>query len=199
MFFDSSHFPFTQQLENNWTQILGEFERFQGNLVAWPEKHLYENNRGVQQDEAWKMAPLYAFGKKLEHNCKIFPHTTAVIEQIPGITSATFSAIAGGTHIAAHKGYLGYSEAVMRCHLGLVCPDGCRMRVEQETRSWEAGKAFIFDDMMEHEVWNDSDSQRLVFIVDFVVPEKTKYLNPVFLTSPELASLLSDLREQTKQ
>lgn len=33
-------------------------------------------------------------------------------------------------------------------------------------REWEEGKVLIFDDSFEHEVWQEADSYRLIFIVD---------------------------------
>jgi aspartyl/asparaginyl beta-hydroxylase (cupin superfamily) len=38
------------------------------------------------------------------------------------------------------------------------------------TREWRVGQAFVFDDTIEHEAWNDSDELRVVFIVDLWAP-----------------------------
>lgn len=43
------------------------------------------------------------------------------------------------------------------------------------SRAWEEGKVLIFDDSFEHEVWQDADSYRLIFIVDVWHPELTQY------------------------
>uniref|UniRef100_UPI0038B6E0C4 aspartyl/asparaginyl beta-hydroxylase domain-containing protein n=1 Tax=Novosphingobium sp. TaxID=1874826 RepID=UPI0038B6E0C4 len=43
---------------------------------------------------------------------------------------------------------------------------GCAFRVGGETRPWVTGKAFAFDDTIEHEAWNDSDAPRAVLILD---------------------------------
>lgn len=42
-------------------------------------------------------------------------------------------------------------------------------------REWQEGKVLIFDDSFEHEVWQDADSYRLIFIVDVWHPELTAY------------------------
>ena len=39
-----------------------------------------------------------------------------------------------------------------------------------ETREWIPGQAFVFDDTMEHEAWNDSDDPRAVLIFDIWNP-----------------------------
>jgi beta-hydroxylase len=199
MFYDTSQFPFVAELESQWQVIRDEFLRLETNrLIPWPEKHLYENSKN--QEGAWSVMPLYAFHRKLHDNCGLFAQTTAVIEKIPNLASSTFSVVTAGTHIAPHKGYEGYSEGVLRGHLGLICPPNCRMRVEQEVRSWEDGKLLIFDDMMEHEVWNDSDQRRLILIVDIKIPEKAKLVKLNYLSaSPQLAAALQELRPQTEE
>jgi hypothetical protein len=46
----------------------------------------------------------------------------------------------------------------------------CRIRVGDDYQSWEEGKGMVFDDTFNHEVWNDSDHQRVVLFVDFIRP-----------------------------
>jgi aspartyl/asparaginyl beta-hydroxylase (cupin superfamily) len=62
----------------------------------------------------------------------------------------------------------------IRCHLGIEIPENCRIRVGSETRDWEQGKAIMFDDSFEHEVWNRGTTDRIVMIVDFWHPELTE-------------------------
>ena len=54
------------------------------------------------------------------------------------------------------------------------------MRVSNETRQQEEGKAYVFDDSFEHEAWHDGQETRLILIVDFWHPD---------LTAPELKFL----------
>ena len=41
-------------------------------------------------------------------------------------------------------------------------------------REWHPGKAFVFDDTIEHEAWNDSDVPRAVLILDIWSPFVSK-------------------------
>jgi beta-hydroxylase len=84
------------------------------------------------------------------------------------LSTAGFSSLAPGTHIAPHTGY---PDGLLRCHLGLIVPKGCGIRVGTETRYWEEGKCLIFDDTLEHEAWNKGSSTRVVLLVDFKAPE----------------------------
>ncbi|KAF4803191.1 Aspartyl/asparaginyl beta-hydroxylase [Turdus rufiventris] len=82
-----------------------------------------------------------------------------------------YSIMHPGTHVWPHTGP---TNCRLRMHLGLVIPkEGCKIRCAQESRDWEEGKVLIFDDSFEHEVWQDAESYRLIFIVDVWHPELT--------------------------
>jgi len=81
-----------------------------------------------------------------------------------------FSILAPGTHIEPHNGML---NTRLICHLPLIVPPGCRLRVGNHVRAVEAGKPMIFDDSIEHEAWNDSDSPRAVLLFEIWRPELT--------------------------
>jgi beta-hydroxylase len=160
MFYSNNQFPFTKTLEQNWQVIRGELMRLKdGQFLDWPEKHLYK--------EGWSVFGLYAWGVKLDKNCALCPETTRLVEQIPDLATAGFSHMKPDTHILPHTGV---PEGVLRCHLGLVVPENCALRVGDETRSWEEGKCMVFDDTVEHEAWNKSDKSRVVLLLDFKAP-----------------------------
>lgn len=60
------------------------------------------------------------------------------------------SRLARGTSLSPH---CGGSNKRWRLHLGLVTDGSARIRVGHETRAWEEGRAFVFDDSFEHEVY----------------------------------------------
>lgn len=80
------------------------------------------------------------------------------------MTTAGFSCLAAGTHIVLH---VGYTNTVLRCHLGLIVPDDCALRVGNQTNNWVEGKCFVFDDTVEHEAWNHGDKARIILLIDF--------------------------------
>ena len=77
--------------------------------------------------------------------------------------TAMFSILEPRTRIPPHTGSSNVRTTV---HLPLVVPEGCGFRVGAETRTFEAGKAWAFDDTIEHEAWNDSDEPRAILILD---------------------------------
>jgi aspartyl/asparaginyl beta-hydroxylase (cupin superfamily) len=52
------------------------------------------------------------------------------------------------------------------CHIPLIVPEGCRLRVGNHERTVEADKALLFDDSIEHEAFNDSEEIRVVLLLE---------------------------------
>src|SRR5260370_583499 len=81
---------------------------------------------------------------------------------VPGqAPTAFFSMLQPLTRIPPHTGV---TNTRLVCHVPLVIPSGCGFRVGSETRQWEPGKAWVFDDTIEHEAWNESDKPRYILI-----------------------------------
>jgi len=183
MFLAPIQFPFTKVMEANWKIIQNELHSLPKEaFMDFPEAHLYE--------KGWGVFSLYAFGQKLSRNCLLCPETTKLVETIPGLATASFSWLKAGTHIKPH---VGYKDSVLRCHLGLIVPDQCMIRVGNETKSWEEGKCMVFDDTTEHEAWNHSNTDRVVLLIDFTEAGAT-YATPDFI-----ASRIPDIMKATQR
>jgi aspartyl/asparaginyl beta-hydroxylase (cupin superfamily) len=88
---------------------------------------------------------------------------------IPGAgPTAMFSLLAPGKTIPPHSGV---NNTRLLCHLPLIVPPGCWFRVGAETRPWQEGEGFVFDDTIEHEAANPSDRLRVVMIFDLWHPD----------------------------
>ena len=170
-FFESEEFPWTADVESEWMAIRKELEPLMQRREEIPNFQDYsEGQRALTQDDQWKTFFFYAFGNKEKENCARCPQTVRILDKIPGMNTAMFSILGPGKHIPPHRGPY---KGVLRYHLGLIIPkpDGsCRIRVGSDVRPWKEGKSLIFDDSHEHEVWNDSDSYRVVLFVNFVRP-----------------------------
>ena len=158
MFYSTSLFPFTQLLEANWQAIRDEYKTIDPEqLLKAPWEDLY--------NKTWEVYALYALGRPFKTHCGKLPITTHLIKNIPGLYNAGFSVLGPDTHITPH---VGYTADVLRCHLGLIVPGNCAIRVGNETYEWQEGKCVVFDDMFEHEAWNKSDQLRVVLILDIL-------------------------------
>ncbi|MCC5669482.1 aspartyl/asparaginyl beta-hydroxylase domain-containing protein [Nostoc sp. CHAB 5784] len=170
-FYDSHQFSWVVDLESNWTTIRKELEevlKYEDYLPNFqdisPEQYY------LTKDNRWKTYFFYAYGLKAENNCQICPETSRLIEKVPGMKTAFFSILLPHKHIPEHCGPY---KGVIRYHLGLIVPqpkENCRIRVGNDFGYWEEGKSLIFDDTFEHEVWNDTDANRVVLFLDVLRP-----------------------------
>jgi aspartate beta-hydroxylase len=122
----------------------------------------------------WSMIPLIRNGSVANEFAARCPETMRLAEglELPrlGLISPSlyFSVLEPNSRIAPHTGI---TNARVILHLPLIVPADCGFRVGGEARSWEVGKAMVFDDMTLHEAWNDSDRIRVVLIADLWRPE----------------------------
>lgn len=174
-FYDRDLFPWLDVLEAATADIQAELVRV---LADGPEAlEPYITVDGVPQDRwrllansrRWSVFYLWRAGAPVEENLARCPRTAEALKAWPQCRlegtgpTAVFSILQPGTRIPPH---VGVNNARLIAHLPLVVPPGCGFRVGAEQRSWEPGKAFVFDDTIEHEAWNDSDQPRAVLILD---------------------------------
>ena len=151
----SRDFTFLESLEQSWEAILAEYRALQSQQVSWPEPI----HNGL-----WHVIGLKFQNRELPHKA-FAPVTSKLCEAIPGITTYGFSIMKPGCEITPH---VGYTDAVLRGHLGLVTNPQSGISVAGQTRVWEPGKAFVFDDTMLHSAWNRGSQDRVILLFDFM-------------------------------
>lgn len=160
MFLDPEQFPFLDGVRRRWREIRDEYLALpQDAFEPWVQREMY--------GQGWSVYGLVAFGTRIEAALADCPRTAQALAGVRNLTTAGFSQMAPGTHIAPHEGWV---TTVYRAHLGLVVPPDCGIRVAGQTRRWGEGDLLVFDDTVEHEAWNRSGSTRTVLLFDFVRP-----------------------------
>jgi aspartate beta-hydroxylase len=136
-----------------------------------------EKWRALNKSRSWGVFFLWKAGEAITQNLARCPKTAKALSawprcELPGSApTAVFSILEPRTRIPPHTGV---NNARLICHLPLIVPPGCGFRVGAETRQWEPGKAFVFDDTIEHEAWNHSGETRAVLIFDIWNPYVTE-------------------------
>lgn len=202
-FFEPSQFPWIPRIEAGWTAIRDELRVLLQDRERIPsfEEIAPRNAPGGLRDAQWKSYWLVAFGRKTADNCRRCPETTRLLNTIPGIKTAFFSILAPGKHIPEHTGpYAG----VLRYHLGLIVPrdkEACRIRVGSDVAHWEEGRSIVFDDSFPHEVWNDTDEERVVLFVDFLrpLPFPLSALNDAVVRLASRSAFVQDIVENVDE
>jgi ornithine lipid ester-linked acyl 2-hydroxylase len=169
--FDSARFAWIPALEASWPVIRRELDDLLRYREALPNfQDIIAHERHLTNDTGWKTYFFFGYGVEFDKSIARCPETARLLRQIPGMTSAMFSILSPGKRIPPHRGpYSG----VLRYHLALMVPEPaerCGIRVGNEVRHWTEGRSLVFDDVFEHEVWNDTDRVRVVLFVDFKRP-----------------------------
>ena len=184
-FHDRALFPWLDALEAATDRITEDFQRVMAAeraelvpYIQYPDDVPLRQWAALNRNKAWTAIHLVQNGITIEANAR---HCPTVIGLLDGLAqpriprrgpNAMFSLLAPGAHIPPHTGV---ANIRLVCHLPLIVPPGCWFRVGDERRDWEVGRAWIFDDTIEHEAMNPSDALRVILIVDTWHPD----LSPV--------------------
>ena len=182
-FYDRDEFPWLDQVEAATADIRAEFERVFAEdanglepYIAYSDGVPLDQWKELNRSRRWSAFYLWREGRPLEAHLARCPNTAALLAQVPRVDvpdhgpTAFFSILDAKTRIPAHTGG---TNTRLIVHVPLVVPPGCGFRVGSETREWQPGKAWVFDDTIEHEAWNDSGVPRAVLIFDIWNPYLT--------------------------
>jgi aspartyl/asparaginyl beta-hydroxylase (cupin superfamily) len=179
-FHDRRDFPWLDALEAAADDIRREFADLLADpttlldpYISHPAGNPQDPWKDLNQSRRWGVFYLWREGTAYEDHMARCPRTVAALESwprwdIPGNgPTAMFSVLQPKTRIPPHNGV---SNARLVVHLPLIVPPNCGFRVGAQRREWHPGQAFVFDDTIEHEAWNDSALPRSVLIVDIWNP-----------------------------
>src|SRR6185503_16285607 len=184
-YFDPGEFDWVPAVEAAAASIREELvavlkdgtDDFRAYLQAGAETVRLDATKSLVDSKDWSALFLCENGATAAKVADRCPQTWAAVQRAPLLhipgrgPTAMFSLLKAGARIAPHTGMF---NTRLVCHLPLIVPPGCRFRVGNEVREWEAGKLLIFDDTIEHEAWNDSNEDRVVLIFDIWRRELTE-------------------------
>ncbi len=175
-FYRREDFPWLDEFEAATAEIRAECERAlredAGGVVpyiAYPDGVPLDQWAELNKSRKWSAFFLWRDGVRIDAHADRCPRTSALLAgapfaDVPGYApTAFFSILDRKSHIPPHTGV---TNSRLIVHLPLVVPAGCRFRVGSDTREWQVGKAWVFDDTIEHEAWNESEVPRAILIFD---------------------------------
>jgi aspartyl/asparaginyl beta-hydroxylase (cupin superfamily) len=175
-YFARDHFPWLAQIEARTEEIRGELlALLDGDGAGFRPYIAFDATQPVNQwaelnhSRRWSAWFFWEDGVRQEANIARCPATAAALEDLPLLDipgkgpTVLFSILGSRSRIPPHTGSDNVRATV---HLPLVVPEGCGFRVGSERRRFEPGKAWAFDDTIEHEAWNDSEAPRAILIFD---------------------------------
>ena len=175
-FHERDAFPWLARIEEATDAIQSEFEAVAAATDAELEPYIqYADSvplrqwRALNRSRDWTAIHMMRNGEVVRANADRCPITMSVLQHVPQPQvdgcgpNAMFSLLAPQTTIPPHTGV---TNTRLVCHLPLIVPPNCWFRVGETKIVWKRGEVVVFDDSIEHEAANDSDSLRVVLIFD---------------------------------
>jgi hypothetical protein len=178
-FYERNEFPWLAEIEQAVPEmqaelraVLADGQDFAPYVEANSDRPRASNP--LINDPKWGAFYFWRNGEIVAENAARCPATMQALHHAPmplidqRSPIALWSLLKPGTHIQPHHGLL---NTRLICHIPLIVPQDCAIRVGNETRSWREGEALIFDDSFEHEAWNKSDETRVILLFEIWRPE----------------------------
>lgn len=179
-FWERKHFPWLAEFEAQTDSITVELRQIlqadqQGfrPYIHYDEHLPLDQWRELNHSPRWSAFHLFERGSPVPERVARAPATMQAITRLPQTDvplrspAAFFSVLQPRTRIPPHTGVANFR---LIAHLPLILPGRCGFRVGAESREWRLGEAWVFDDTIEHEAWNDSEQIRVILICDIWNP-----------------------------
>jgi aspartyl/asparaginyl beta-hydroxylase (cupin superfamily) len=136
--------------------------------------------------DGWKEFSLLGPGNQWNKtNCELAPAAfrigkLALLEH-QFVAQVSYLALEPGAELPSHTDPANF---LVSCHMGLIVPENCALKVAGEERPWIEGKCIAFNNSYLHSAYNRSDTNRIIFIVHALHPDLSKHEKQVmkFLT-----------------
>jgi beta-hydroxylase len=173
---DPKDFAGLPALTGGWATVRDEYDALDSLRVRHEFEEVAGMPLGVEGD--WHAHFLFDEGRALPPASDLCPATMALLDPIDGLRSAYFSVMGPGTRLLPHAGP---NRSILRAHLTLRAPDApgaAGIEIGGVRIDYQPGEAFVFDDTVEHEVWNAGDVDRVTLMLDVRRPLPA-WLRPV--------------------
>jgi aspartate beta-hydroxylase len=195
-FFERADFPWldafeaeTDALRKELLQVLVADRDGLQPYIDFPASMPLDQFRELNRSRRWSAYFLWNQSAEVPAHIARCPITARLLETAPRCRidarapTAFFSILDANTRIPPH---VGVTNTRCTVHVPLVIPPDCGFRVGSTTREWVPGQAWVFDDTINHEAWNLSDTPRAILIFDIWNPLLTAAERDMIQTATEI-------------
>ncbi len=97
---------------------------------------------------------------------KKFPKLMEALANVKRLKNVTFSLLPANTTRHMHNIH---NKDLFRAHIPIILPENvgeCGICVEKECRTWEYDDFLLLDENLMHQVWNNSNTDRIILLID---------------------------------
>ncbi|MFD8368992.1 aspartyl/asparaginyl beta-hydroxylase domain-containing protein [Streptomyces hygroscopicus] len=160
--FEAGHADIKRELDEAWLrngEAFSDYEHYLSTQSDWQALYLFRNGAPVAESAA--LVPT-AYKTLTEHAIST--------GTLCPLLESHFSTLLPGAAVKPHCDLWNFT---INLHLAVEIPNGCGIRVADETRNWTEGECLLFDYSFEHEAWNKGRAPRTCLLVDLWHPETT--------------------------
>lgn len=161
---DPAGFAWSARFEAAFPEVLRELAKVEQANVGFSDWSGYGHG--------WTGRMFYSQGEWNAATCALAPTTAALLKSTHYTQGEFLFSVLKARGVIPH--HSGGCNAVLSCHLALIIPEGCKIRVGGVWGSWTPGKVLAFDDSFSHAVWNTSDERRVCLVWEVWHPELTE-------------------------
>lgn len=164
---------FVTDLIDNFDVIKSEYlENASKRTIAIPG---YDENSTPLQE--WRAVALWWDYKPWPLYQKWFPRTTELIRQGPSHRASGYLILKPNSRTPAHD-HKPWGNKIIT-HLPVIVPEGdIGFVVEDKIHRWQEGQLFAFDVTKTHYGYNNTNQDRVIFVLDFEGEEWAEILRP---------------------
>ena len=195
-FFERTDFPWldtfeaeSEAIRKELLQVLVADREGLQPYIDFPAHMPLDQFRELNRSRRWSAYFLWNQSAEVPGHMARCPNTARLLATAPRCfingraPTAFFSVLDANTRIPAH---VGVTNTRCTVHVPLVIPPDCGFRVGSTTREWVPGQAWVFDDTINHEAWNLSDTPRAILIFDVWNPLLNAAERDMIKTATEL-------------
>lgn len=176
-YFPAAEYPASERLMEHVDVFSRELDDYLSHTKPATIQEIDEGEKRLSTDTRWRGVLFRLWGNDVKLSADLFPETTRILADVPGVVTAMHSILAPGKSIRVHPGVF---KGTVRVHVPIHIPDGdTGISVLFAKRGWTEGSALIFDESYPHWAWNHTDQPRTVMIVDLVRPMPWPWLDRV--------------------
>jgi Aspartyl/Asparaginyl beta-hydroxylase len=184
-------FPGGRNLKRSTPQILSELIEFSKELPSLS----ISSFKDLVEQGVWTTVFLKSGSGWEDGVMRRIPRTLQALQKFSHLGELCFlSNLAPRTRVVPHCGPWNLR---VNFHLGIKVPIDSGLRVADVCATWTFGDWLVFDDSFEHEVWNHSDTERLVLVMNAWHPSLSQVEISIFSQVSEAIIHFEDIEGQS--
>lgn len=168
---ENSIFPVAAMMKEQFCDLRDEVRRLQSLQLLTPYGVEQERPARSQAPPGWKMYQLLENSRLNDEKSQYAPVAASIarsaLAEHSYVSQVAYLELGPGEELEEH---VDYANFLVSCHLGLIIPENCGLKVAGEDREWIEGECLAFNNSYLHSAYNHGSSTRVVLAIHALHP-----------------------------